>query len=176
MREATEFFEEGDDDGFCNWIVVVLIAACLLLFLHLTQRTPSQSTDSEQIVNRELEEAVQSSDFEVDDQNLNSGRSGRWRSVRAAHVRLEPKCIVCDSDENLNVHHIIPFNDNPDLELDPDNLCTLCREHHFSVGHDPDFRGPETPGWSKSNKNVVADSLSWRRELGLPKHWREGGR
>jgi hypothetical protein len=50
---------------------------------------------------------------------------------------------------------VIPFHVRPDLELDEWNLITLCREHHFRIGHDPDgpWR-PKKPSWSASNPLV----------------------
>lgn len=82
-------------------------------------------------------------------------RSSHWQSVRNEFVKLHPRCEACGSNLDLNVHHIKPFHENPELELDTDNLITLCREHHFRIGHDPD--GPwgwRRPSWSLSNPDV----------------------
>lgn len=53
----------------------------------------------------------------------------------------------------LQVHHIKPFHLHPDLELDPDNLITLCeikgRDHHLLIGHLDD--------WEAYNPNVRHD-------------------
>ena len=65
-----------------------------------------------------------------------------------------------DSDD---VHHIVPFHQRPDLELVEDNLITLCREHHFRIGHDPDGRGPRKPSWLESNPNVRQDAKNWSK-------------
>lgn len=37
---------------------------------------------------------------------------------------------MCGGEEKLEVHHIRPFHLHPDLELDPDNLITLCEAGH----------------------------------------------
>jgi len=82
-------------------------------------------------------------------------RSGEWRRVRDQFVEKFPVCAACGSSAALNVHHVIPFHVRPDLELDEWNLITLCREHHFRIGHDPD--GPwrsKKPSWSASNPLV----------------------
>jgi hypothetical protein len=43
----------------------------------------------------------------------------------------------------LQVHHILPFHLNPQLELDPSNLITLCMgklECHLIIGHGGDYK------------------------------------
>jgi hypothetical protein len=92
-------------------------------------------------------------------------RSSEWSAVRAAHVKRHPACLACGSVEQLNVHHIEPFHLRPDLELEPSNLVTLCREHHFRIGHDPDGPWkPQKPSWIKSNPNVRQDAINWARK------------
>lgn len=67
---------------------------------------------------------------------LCSGRRHRWwRKVRKQHLKDNPECSVCFTRKKLEVHHIIPFDVNPEKELDPDNLSTLCHRHHFTIGH-----------------------------------------
>jgi hypothetical protein len=62
-------------------------------------------------------------------------RSSKWDAVQKEHLKKEPVCQWCGSDKNLNVHHIQPFHVKPELELDPNNLITLSRDCHFSIGH-----------------------------------------
>lgn len=69
------------------------------------------------------------------------GRSGAWPRVRAEHLRREPACIACGRDRDLEVHHIRPYAKFPELELSPENLCTLCSEPcHLVFGHLLNFR------------------------------------
>lgn len=83
------------------------------------------------------------------------GRSSAWPIVRAAHVAQFPTCAACGSTETLNVHHIEPFHIYPELELEPSNLITLCRRHHFEIGHDPDSPWePKRPSWNRFNPRV----------------------
>ena len=98
----------------------------------------------------------------IDGMTYEGPRSGQWVQVRAEFVRLHPRCEACGSAYNLNVHHIIPFHERPDLELDEGNLITLCREHHFRIGHDPDGNGPRKPSWLESNPNVRRDAANMR--------------
>lgn len=65
-------------------------------------------------------------------------RSGRWRSVRAAHLKREPACQCCNRTVSLEVHHIRPVHADGG-ELDEANLITLCRDCHFCVGHGCDW-------------------------------------
>jgi hypothetical protein len=97
-------------------------------------------------------------------------RSDRWPEVRAAFVRSHPACEACGSVLELNVHHIAPFHSHPHLELDPSNLVTLCREHHFRVGHDPDGPwAPRRPNWREANPNVLEDAKLVRSGKKIPK-------
>ena len=79
------------------------------------------------------------------------GRSPKWRSVRAEHIKNHPECAACGRKDGLEVHHIVPYHINPDLELEPSNLITLCGKYcHFIFGHFMD--------WKSWNENVVRDS------------------
>jgi len=67
----------------------------------------------------------------------------RWKRVRAAKVRLNPLCEICEllgiTKEVEEVHHVIPFmtgktpEEVQNLAYDIDNLQSLCVEHHKIV-------------------------------------------
>lgn len=61
--------------------------------------------------------------------------SSKWSRVRKRHLKYEPRCAVCGTIKNLDVHHIIPMHIDPSRRYDPDNLITLCRKHHYEWGH-----------------------------------------
>lgn len=65
-------------------------------------------------------------------------RSGKWKTVRKRHLEREPFCQACRTEENLEVHHILPVHAGG-CELDPQNLVTLCAHCHFVVGHACDW-------------------------------------
>ena len=70
-------------------------------------------------------------------------RSSLWPRVRDAHLKEHPFCASCGHAKRLQVHHIVPFHENPALELDPANLVTLCmgtHECHLRIGHGFSFR------------------------------------
>lgn len=98
----------------------------------------------------------------IDYSTYGGPRSGDWMQVRTDYVRKHPRCEACGTMANLNVHHVIPFHQRPDLELVEDNLITLCRDHHFRIGHDPDGKGPLKPSWLLSNPNVRSDAAAWK--------------
>lgn len=78
-------------------------------------------------------------------------RSPLWPKVRKDHLSKNPFCAACGSKKDLEVHHIEPFSINPDRELDPSNLITLCSKYcHFSIGHLMDYNS-----W---NINVIEDA------------------
>jgi hypothetical protein len=61
------------------------------------------------------------------------------------------------------VHHVIPFHLRRDLELDPENLITLCENKrdgvncHLLFGHLGCFKS--------FNPSVRADVVTWRAKL-----------
>ena len=113
-------------------------------------------------------EQIAESVVETGEEVLESERSGSWPTVRNKYVAEHPVCEACGTDQNLNVHHIKPFHEHPELELDFGNLITLCREHHFTIGHDPDGpNGPERPNWKSSNPDVRQDCRQFRDSLSL---------
>ena len=90
-------------------------------------------------------------------------RSGKWQRVKKAHKKKYPKCAICESTTKLQVHHIVPFNIAPDLELDPENLVTLCENKkyglncHLTIGHLGNYR--------RTNANIVLDAYEWNYKL-----------
>jgi len=89
-------------------------------------------------------------------------RSGRWPTVQKAHLKLHPFCEACgcSAKKLLNVHHILPFHECPELELVETNLVTLCESPahncHLALGH--------LLNWRSWNVHVVKHAR-WFREL-----------
>jgi 5-methylcytosine-specific restriction enzyme A len=88
------------------------------------------------------------------DKTLGAQRSPGWSKFRYQHIR--DRCEVCGSEfflelhhvQLLELHHVQPFWQNPELELDPNNVITVCRKHHFEWCHFFD--------WSSWNKDIRA--------------------
>lgn len=99
---------------------------------------------------------------------LGTARSPHWAAVRAKHLEAHPNCAVCGGKDKLQVHHKRPFHLHPELELDPDNLITLCEVKrdgvncHLFVGHLGNYRS--------YNPDVAADADIWAAKIkGRPK-------
>jgi 5-methylcytosine-specific restriction protein A len=90
-------------------------------------------------------------------------RSSHWPTVRKNHVKNNPTCALCEGTKKLEVHHIKPFHLHPELELDPDNLITLCEDKgngvycHLFFGHLGNYKS--------LNENVREDVELWRNKL-----------
>lgn len=82
-----------------------------------------------------------------------SPRSDKWPKIEKEYLAKQPKCQACNGTQRLNVHHKQPFHIHPELELDLNNLITLCMgatECHIRIGHGDDFK--------MYNPNVVTDA------------------
>ena len=90
-------------------------------------------------------------------------RSSKWPKVREEHLKLNPTCAVCGGIDSVEVHHIIPFSVNPELELDKNNLVTLCESAshgiicHMCIGHNGNYKD--------NNTNVLKDAEYIREML-----------
>src|SRR5438128_1262652 len=84
-------------------------------------------------------------------------RSTHWPAVEHAQIKAHPCCEVCSVRKGLAAHHVIPFHVDPTHELDPENLITLCHDHHFLFGH---FRL-----WKSWNVDVRADAALWAKRI-----------
>lgn len=90
-----------------------------------------------------------------------AARSSKWPEVQKAFLKQNPTCAVCNKKGSvlnpLNVHHQNPFHAKPELELDPNNLITLCRIHHFWWGH--------LGNWASWNVDVEVDARIWSDKI-----------
>lgn len=88
-------------------------------------------------------------------------RSPKWGEVRKTFLTQNPTCAICGKKGTFlkpnEVHHIKSFATHPELELDPQNFVTGCREHHqwfFHLG-----------SWQSINENVVEDIAAWSEKI-----------
>jgi 5-methylcytosine-specific restriction endonuclease McrA len=79
-----------------------------------------------------------------------AARSPKWTKVRKEHLAAHPSCAACGSDKSVQVHHKKPFHREPCLELDAENLITLCPVCHLYFGH--------LLRWTSWNADVSKDS------------------
>lgn len=94
----------------------------------------------------------------IKDTLFGAPRSGKWPRVRRQHLEREPACVACGRTKALEVHHVLPFSERPELELDPDNLITLCGDPcHIVHGH--------LMSWTRSNPDVRQDCERYRQKM-----------
>ena len=77
------------------------------------------------------------------DAGVDAKRSDKWPTVEKHFREAHPTCAACGGTVRLNVHHCLPFHLDPEKELDPTNLITLCmgeKECHLHIGHDGNFK------------------------------------
>ena len=78
-------------------------------------------------------------------------RSSGWWKVRKEHLKKYPSCFICGKKKNIHVHHIKDFSTYPELELDPDNLMSLCGKMcHRLFGH--------LLNWKSINEHIREDA------------------
>lgn len=89
-------------------------------------------------------------------------RSKRWKSLRLLALRRDGfRCVKCGAKGRLEVDHIAPVRDAPDLSYELGNLQSLCtpchtRKTRLECGHDP--MHPERQKWRDSLKELGKSS------------------
>lgn len=66
---------------------------------------------------------------------------GRYKAWRKAVLKRDGhKCRMCGSTKKLEIHHIRPWSQNPELRHSVGNGITLCQADHRSVtGREEEF-------------------------------------
>lgn len=85
-------------------------------------------------------------------------RSPHWRALRARWLEDNPTCAACGCKEKLEVHHIIPVHVNRSLELDAENLITLCEVDTAGPDHHCHLKFGHLGNWYNYNRNVTTDT------------------
>ena len=89
--------------------------------------------------------------------SIEVARSWRWPALRDRHLGAFPSCEACGGRREAAVHHALPVHLFPELELDPNNLITLCerpaRNCHLIFGH--------LLRWDAYNPNVRANTAEY---------------
>ena len=84
-------------------------------------------------------------------------RSSKWFELRNDFFNRNSHCKVCNSKKKLEIHHIFPVNEFPELELEWGNLIALCRRCHLLVGH--------LNKWDRYNSEVVKDAEYFNNKI-----------
>lgn len=91
---------------------------------------------------------------------LLSKRSREWPEIRRQHLQFFPNCAVCGGDKTIEVHHIEPFHLRPELELNLQNLITLCESKKAGVTCHQWFG--HLGNYQLFNPTVVEDAATWK--------------
>jgi hypothetical protein len=85
--------------------------------------------------------------------------------VREVYLAHHPSCEACGGWQKLEVHHILSFYLAPELELDEDNLITLCRKSSVVSGLPCHRLFGHLGNYQLCNESVRADAAFWKAKL-----------
>lgn len=85
-------------------------------------------------------------------------RSSDWPRVRKVHLAEHPLCECCGGKKGIEVHHVLPFNLFPELELRKENLMSLCKKRgcHFAM---------HLYSWKSYNPDAKQDTMLWNEKV-----------
>jgi len=66
-------------------------------------------------------------------------RASGWPPLLHRLLAAAPDCVGCGR-RAVTGHHVVPFHENPTLELDPANIALVCLPCHFVLCHGGDWR------------------------------------
>ncbi len=95
-------------------------------------------------------------------------RGPRWKALRLqALERDEWRCVQCGTRKGLEVDHIEPVRDRPDLAYALSNLQCLCgrchaRKTRIEVGHKP--LPPERARWRDLLRQMARNPVEHERK------------
>lgn len=93
----------------------------------------------------------------------NQKRSKFWSKLRKQFIKDNKTCAICGSKHKLEVHHKLPFNTHPELELDINNLITLCENKKYGVNCHLLFG--HLGNYKRYNPNIEEDIKIWNSKL-----------
>lgn len=86
-------------------------------------------------------------------------RTRRWKALRLEVLRRDGwRCVQCGAVGRLEVDHVLPVRDQPELAWTLSNLQALCPTHHsrktrLECGH------PELPPARKAWRDLLSKGL-----------------
>ena len=88
-------------------------------------------------------------------------RGPRWHTLRMAVLERDGfRCVDCGARGRLEIDHILPVRDRPDLAFDPENLAARCPSCHAAKTHVEVGRAPpayDRQGWRQAVVELMAD-------------------
>ena len=108
----------------------------------------------------------------IEEKEVIERNNPKYKQWRKTVLSRDSECIVCSSDENLNVHHLFSYKEYPELRINEGNGVTLCDRCHTNfhkqygkTGGTPVdlinfMKCPVNPHKSKEEKlNLVTDII-----------------
>lgn len=86
-----------------------------------------------------------------------------WADLRTGHLISRPLCECCLLEDKItpaiDVHHLISFTNYQGAErlfyaYDSRNLASLCKECHWKIHHNEDFRAKYTAKLQEKNTTI----------------------
>ena len=105
-------------------------------------------------------------------------RSARWQRIRAYHLLRDPLCVRCAKKGKTTVatevHHVVRCHDDPVMQVNPQNLESICNECHLPVSNDErrghsyemDSQGYATDPKHPSNRPRLSLKFGTQRNTG----------
>lgn len=93
----------------------------------------------------------------------NQKRSKFWPKLRKQFIKEHKACAICGGTHKLEVHHKLPFNTHPELELDINNLILLCENKKYGVNCHLLFG--HLGNYKRYNINIEDDIKIWKSKL-----------
>ena len=81
-------------------------------------------------------------------------RSSHWPTFLHAFLKAHPLCLATGLPAETG-HHVVPFHERPELELDPNNIVPVRVAPHFVIAHLGD--------WRKTNPRVREHLAAYRK-------------
>ena len=77
---------------------------------------------------------------------MNWRRTREYRQWRVSVIRRDATCVICNSRQNRQAHHIEDGSHHPESRFDVENGITLCRGCHTALHtmFKPSFRHKTT--------------------------------
>lgn len=95
---------------------------------------------------------------------LGTERDKRWlNEIRPAWLKDHPICEICGTAKDIQVHHVMIFSRHPELELDMNNLMTVCTSKYWGYNchliiHGGNFQY-ENP-WAREDAEILKVFMS----------------
>jgi len=81
-----------------------------------------------------------------------------WKSYKRTYIQRHHPivCAACGRYDRLDLHHVKPVAEFPELQFEDSNIVPLCRLHHFIIGHLSNWAIYNPNFWDDLNKIKIS--------------------